>query len=407
MRMRPMNLTALLSLSIAVAALLPAAGVAAERSATPPKPACPRKKSLLMRATQLHQSGAITEAIDAYKRYLTACPNEAGARSNLGAAYAQAGRYDDAIAQYQKALATDRRSEAIRMNLAIAFYKAERLTEAKRELTKVIARDPKNRNAQTLLADCHLRLGENKQVIDLVTPLERADPNDLAWAYLLGTALIHEKRYEQGGVFIDKILRREDSAEAHVLMGEARQGVKDNVRAVQDFARAAELNPDLPGVHTLHGLALLDLDDRAAAEEAFRKALAHDPNDFEASRQLGILAKLHGRDEEALAHFEHALQLRPDALDVSYEMATLMITLGRLDDALARLQAIVKEAPSFLKAHVSLATLYYRTGRKEDGDSERQIVERLREEQRQETEKADAAAKAGAAQTPAAEATGQ
>jgi tetratricopeptide (TPR) repeat protein len=396
-----MKLTVVLPLAIAVATLLPGSAITAEGGAVQAKPACPQGASLLAQAARFHRSGAMDPAIDAYKRYLADCPNEAGARSNLGAAYAQAGRYDDAIAQYQRALTIDPRNTSIRMNLAIAFYKAERLTEAKGELTRVIAREPQNRNAQTLLADCHLQLGENKQVIDLIAPLERADPNDLALAYLLGTALIREKRYEQGGAFIDKILRKEDSAEAHVLMGEARQGVKDNVRAVQDFARAAELKPDLPGVHTLHGLALLELDDRAAAEEAFRKALAHDPNDFEAARQLGILAKLHGRDQEALAHLEHALKLRPDALAVSYEVATLMITLGRLDDALARLQAIVKEAPTFLKAHVSLATLYYRAGRKEEGDQERQIVERLREQQRQETEKADAAAKARATPGPA------
>ncbi len=402
-----MKPTALLVLSVAATTLLPLPGIAAGQSAARAKPTCPQGATLLAQAARFQQSGALPEAIDTYKRYLAMCPNEAGARSNLGAAYAQAGRYDDAIAQYQRALAANRANAAIRMNLAIAFYKAERLTEAKRELAKVIARDPKNRNAQTLLADCHLQLGENRQVIELITPRERADPNDLALAYLLGTALIREKQFEQGGAFIDKILREQDSAEAHVLMGEARQGVKDNVRAVQDFARAAELNPDLPGVHTLHGLALLELDDRAAAEEAFRKALAHDPNDFEANRQLGILAKLRGRDDEALARLEHALKLRPDALDVSYEMATLMITLGRTDDALARLKAIVKVAPSYLKPHVSLATLYYRIGRREEGDQERQIVERLREEQRQETERAEAAAKAHASPSPGAQATAQ
>jgi tetratricopeptide (TPR) repeat protein len=395
-----MKPTALLTLSAAMVTPLSGSGIAAERSAVRAKPSCPQGVTLLAQGARFQQSGALTEAIDAYKRYLAMCPNEAGARSNLGAAYAQAGRYDDAIAQYQKALAADRANAAIRMNLAIAFYKAERLTEAKGELAKVIARDPKNRNAQTLMADCHLQLGENRQVIALITPLERADPNDLALAYLLGTALIREKQFEQGGAFIDKILRHEDTAEAHVLMGEARQGVKDNVRAAQDFARAAELNPELPGVHTLHGLALLELDDRAAAEGAFRKALARDPNDFEANRQLGILAKLRGRDDEALAHLERALKLRPEALDVSYEVATLMITLGRLDEALARLQAIVRVAPSYLKPHVSLATLYYRTGRKEEGDRERQIVERLREEQRQETERSEAAAKAHASPSP-------
>jgi Flp pilus assembly protein TadD len=384
-----------------IAALLLVCLTAPSR-ATASAGACPQGDGPLTRAIQLHQSGAIEEAIGAYKECLALCPDHPAARSNLGAAYAQAGRYDEAIGEYEKALEADRDNTAIRMNLAIALYKAERLSDAVRELKKVRSQRPKDVKALTLLADCHLRMGENAKVIELVAPFERENPQDLALAYLLGTALIHDGQYARGGVFIDRILRQEDTAEARVLMGEARQGVKDNVRAVEDFARAAELKPDLPRVHTLHGLALLEIDDRQAAEVAFRKALSYDPNDFEAHRQIGILSKLRGRYEEALTHLQDALRLRAGAFDVQYEIATLMITLGRSEEALSRLEGIVKAVPAYLEAHVSLATLYYRLGRRDDGDRERQIVNRLRaerrqrEEERRRTSRQDASA-AGAA----------
>jgi Flp pilus assembly protein TadD len=311
----------------ALVVLVASAAAAAEPTA--PRP-CPQGQTILARATQLHQSGAMDQAIDAYKRYLSVCPNEAGVLSNLGAAYARAGRYDDAIAQYELALVADGANAAIHMNLAIALYKAERLGAAIRELAKVRELQPQNRDALMLLADCHLQLGDNREVIELVAPLAGESPDNLALAYLLGTALIREKQYEKGAAFIDRILRQQDSAEAHVLMGEAHQGAHDSLRAVQEFARAAALKPDLPGVHTLHGLALLAIDDRAAAEDAFRRALARDPNDFEATRQLGILAKLSGRDAEAREHFQHALRLRSGALDVDHEMASPpVVTLGQ------------------------------------------------------------------------------
>jgi Flp pilus assembly protein TadD len=365
----------------------------------PPKETCPQDKTLLARAIQLHQSGAVKEAISAYRQYLDLCPDQPQIRSNLGAALAHVGRYDEAVVEYEKALASDQANAAILMNLAIALYKAERLSDAARELEKIHKLQPQNRNALMLLADCHLRRDHNKQVIELIAPIEKENPEDLALAYMLGTAYIRDGQYAKGGVFIDRILRKENSAEALVLMGEARQGVHDNIRAVEDFARAAELKPELPGVHTLHGLALLEIDDRAAAEKAFREALIHDPNDFEASRQLGILAKLHGRHEEALSLLERAQRLQPGALDVSYEIATLMITLGRTDDALAMLQSIIEKAPAFLEAHVSLATLYYRIGRREDGNREREIVRKIREERRLQKERQTASAGAESAQT--------
>ncbi len=49
-----------------------------------------------------------------------------------------------------------------------------------------------------LLADCDLHLGENKEVIELLTPLRSASPDDLGIAYLLGTALVRDGRTAKG-----------------------------------------------------------------------------------------------------------------------------------------------------------------------------------------------------------------
>jgi hypothetical protein len=70
-----------------------------------------------------------------------------------------------------------------------------------------------------LLADCHLQMGENKKVIELMTPLDRNRPDDLGISYLLGTALVRDGQGEKGQVYIEKIMRRGDSAEARLLMG--------------------------------------------------------------------------------------------------------------------------------------------------------------------------------------------
>ena len=40
----------------------------------------------------------------------------------------------------------------------------------------------------------------------------------------LGTALIREKRVEEGQVLVDRILRNGDSAEAHLMLGTAKMG---------------------------------------------------------------------------------------------------------------------------------------------------------------------------------------
>ena len=72
-----------------------------------------------------------------------------------------------------------------------------RIDDAVRELTKVHAEDPANSQATLLLADCYLRMGQNKDVIRVLEPEERKHPDDLAIAYLLGTAYIRDKQVER------------------------------------------------------------------------------------------------------------------------------------------------------------------------------------------------------------------
>ncbi len=88
-----------------------------------------------------------------------------------------------------------------------------------RNWKKFIAEDPANHQAVLLLADCYLRMGREDDVIRILEPEEKKYPDDLAVAYLLGTALIRQKRVEEGEVLVDRILRNGDSAEAHLMLG--------------------------------------------------------------------------------------------------------------------------------------------------------------------------------------------
>src|ERR1035437_6167154 len=96
-----------------------------------------------------------------------------------------------------------------------------------------------------LLADCWLRQGEDRKVIDLVTPVAEQNRDDLAIAYLLGTALLRDKQIDRGQQMIDRILRNGDSAEAHLLLGTARLNAREYEAAIADFEKAAQLNHHL------------------------------------------------------------------------------------------------------------------------------------------------------------------
>lgn len=340
------------------------------------------------RATQLHQAGNLEEAVRGYLAILASHPNRADVRSNLGAAYSRLGRYEEAVAQYKQALALQSQNQAIRFNLALAYYKSALFAEAAGELARFLASAPANLperiSAALLLADCHVRLGEYKKAIELLAPLEAADPNgpnSRAVAYLLGNALIGDGQLEKGQLLIDRVFRDENSAEARLLMGSILLLMDDGPGAIKELERALALNPKLPALRAWYGRALMRMGDGEKAKDAFRGELADSPNDFDANLYLGILLRQDKSFEEAFVHLARAAQLRPKEQYARYHLGAVLAALGKPEEARPLLEGVASEHPDFAEARALLASVYYRLNRKADGDRERAIVQKLNSEQ--------------------------
>lgn len=337
-------------------------------------------QEMLQKAMEMQRAGDAEGAIGQYRAFLKEHPDVPFVHSNLGAALAQLGRYSEAISEYEEALKESPDSPdrpAISLNLALAYYKMGQYGPAAEKLTTVHKALPDNQQATLLLSDCYLRLGKNGKVIELLEPLAQKQPDSTVLAYMLGTALIRDQRPAEGQMYVERILKNGDSAEARLLMGMTKMAALDFAGARADLERAVQLNPKLPDVYSYYGSALMNTGDTPKAAEAFHKELASNPNDFNANLYLGVLAKQDQDYPAALSYFERALQLRPGDIAVRYQIATIHAADGHQEKARQELEAIVKEAPQFTEAHVTLATVYYKLKRKEDGDRERAIVQKL------------------------------
>jgi Flp pilus assembly protein TadD len=339
-------------------------------------------EGILRQAVTLHQSGDVERAIPQYRAYLKLRPEAVEARSNLGAALARTGRYSDAIVEYREALKRRPGNPGIRLNLALAQYKLGQVSEAATELTALHRERPADRQVLLLLADCWLRRGDDRKVIELLAPVEQQDQNDLAIAYLLGTALLRDKQVDRGQRVIDRILRKGDSAEARLLLGTAKMNASEWEAAIVDLEKAVELDPKLPDVHSYLGRANIQTGDTAAARIAFSKELALNPTDFESNLQLAVLLKLDQDYEGSRKLLDRALLVRPGEPRAKFQMAALNLAAGRLEEARLGLETIVRQSPSFVEAHIALATAYYRLKRKADGDREKALAQKLTLEQR-------------------------
>jgi tetratricopeptide (TPR) repeat protein len=357
-------------LPIALATLVPAAARPAQRTDL---------DALLTRAVELHQAGHFGAAAEAYEQVLLVAPAAAAIRSNLGAVYVQLGRFDDAINQYQLALLVAE-DASVRYNLALAFQKAGRLPQAAEAAARILAAEPENRGALLLEADCRLRLGESEKVVELLTPWASRSPDDKAVAHLMGTALLELGRTGEAEVVLDRLFR-DDSPEAHLLLGTMHAKRRDWQQARQELETARAGNPDLPYVSFLYGESLMhERNDWAGAAAAFREELRRNPNHFESNLLLGNLLREEGRHEQALELFERAARQRPNDLAVRFSLGAVYLALGRLGQAQPLLEEVKSAAPGHLPTRMLLAVLYTRLGRTEDATAQRQAVARLQKE---------------------------
>lgn len=335
-------------------------------------------RAQMEKAVRLHQAGQIAEAVALYERINEARPGVVAVQSNLGAAYAALGRYADAEKLYRMALAGGKADARIRLNLALALYKQNRIAEAAPEFAAVYDAMPANEQALTLLAECHLAMGENKRVIELLGSLPLQGQN--ARQAILGTALLRDGQLERGQKLLDAVLRDGETPEAMYLMATAQIAAEENRAALATLERALAAHPRFAGLHSLYALAKLRDGDPEAAKKAFEEELRVNPADFEANLHLGGLSRLDQDYEAAGRYLERARQMRPRSLGLRYQLANLDLALKRTEAARETLEAIVEEAPDWVEPHITLATVYYRLKRTADGDRVNGIVQRLNRE---------------------------
>lgn len=95
----------------------------------------------------------------------------------------------------------------------------------------------------------------------------------------------------------------------------------------------------------------------------YARAAAVSPGSAVAHHHLGLaLAKLSGRESEAVRAFEHALQINPSAAEVHENLGELLLRIpDRGVDGIAHLQTAIRMKPRLARLHKKLAFAYTKT----------------------------------------------
>ena len=332
---------------------------------------------------EAQQRGDAATAVSKYEHLLQLYPSVVAARANLAVELVSLGRFDEAIKQYRTALAQVPDNFDLRLNLGIAYYKKADYS-AGADVFRVLSKaQPGNTRIALLLSDCDFHLGHDAEAIAILSPLEETDPQNLALAWALGSALIRAGRAQEGLERVEKVAQQGQSAEAYALAADTYMKLNLYDKARSNADEAKRLNPNLPGLHTLSGTILDSFGDQDGAALEFQQALAENPKDFEAELRLGSVLYAQRKLDDAKLHVNRALAIEPASSLARYQLARIERAQGQLDAAAGDLEKVVRDDPGWLPPHVELAALYYRLNRAEDGAREKQIVDRITAEEQE------------------------
>jgi tetratricopeptide (TPR) repeat protein len=162
------------------------------------------------------------------------------------------------------------------------------------------------------------------------------------------------------------------SAQAEQLEAEAFESQGQWDKAVTQYQRILEQNPQRHGIHYRLGRLFLTKTppDSEDAKKEFEEELKIDPNSAASEFLLGEIARQAGQWEEAIRHFGRATKLDEGFVEAYLALGISMNAAGKFADAVAPLENYVKMQPDDPAGHYQLATAYARTGRKQDAQRE-------------------------------------
>jgi tetratricopeptide (TPR) repeat protein len=327
------------------------------------------------RASVLARQTKLKEAEEDLQTALRLEPGMLAAYELLVGIYSATGRMTEAVEQLERVRKVDPGNIAVLMSLGGVYEGSGRRPEARECYEEILKKDqgfvPALNNLAVILGESSAEDLDRAQ--NLALRARSSMPDDGSIADTLGWIL-----FKQG-----------DFKRAHVLLGEAAGKVPDNpsvmlhyamaCRAMADeaaareaFRRAIAAQPEFPGrSEAIDHLARLEatIEPGEAGIRVLEEQVARDPSDVIARLRLGGLLEAQGRHREAADSYAAALQVNGDLLRAASRLAHLYAgPLNDADKAYEYARKTREMDPEDAQAAAIMATLAYRAGEYERAD---------------------------------------
>lgn len=370
-------------------------------------------------ANLLGNMGKNAEAIEEYKTYIKAFPNDANAYKNLGLVYKRQGDNDLALFNIEKAYTLDSSDNDIKKELALCYHQKQDYINALKFYNMVLVNEPDN---YELLANKALTLhAMNNYVaaIDLYKQLIEKKPNDRLKSNLASAVITYaydlydKKDYGQAILYFeDAIELNPKEASAYFGYAQANDKMGCFETALENYRKAVSLSPGNLEYNTALSMFLTNHkmeEVKKAAEngvtnvvtpevkpekveltstemtlayenllkngdEAYKKqqynealdyytkAVVYAPQDKITMLKIANIYKLTGNNTKALSFYDKLLSMDKNNPDAYFNKGLVLANQKNYDDAIKCFERVIQLTPDYPYAYYSLGMSYEQKG---------------------------------------------
>ena len=268
-------------------------------------------------------------------KYVSAVPENLGARKLLGRTYLILEQHDEAQAILQPGLEESAEDVELLALVGLSSMQGGNTAAGIEGLKKAVKLAPDSAALRGALAKAYLSSGETDHAIQE-----------------LNTILA-----EGGG---------QEQTESLLVLAYLRAGNTD--QAIDTVLKMLTRKPQDPAVMALVGIVFVVSDDRAEARKYFNRALQIKPGFVPATVSLARLEELEGNPEAATALYKGIVDSGAESTGPLLALARLAETRGKTEEMLGWLEKARQQAPGDIRPRVFLARYYLREKQLEKTD---------------------------------------
>ena len=310
-------------------------------------------------AIALEKQGNLAAATEVWKALVQLNPYDAALSAQLGVTLLKQHRYSEAASSFRKAQALDSQLQGVQWDLGLAEYYQRHFQLAAEAFKGTLAVEPQNTAARRWLGLSYYWSKQFRLAVETLGPLARTDPSDVELHEALAQSCLGVQDQACTRAEYQVIMRHSpDSVQAHVLSGEGLDQAGKTHEAVLEFEKAETLAPRDERIHFALGYLNWKLKNLDTARKELTRAIAENPDDFQALAYLGDVAWKSNDAAVALPLLYRAVKTGQHVRIAYLDLGSIYMRQEKFQEARAVLTKAVQLDPSQGDAHYQLGRVY-------------------------------------------------